>query len=252
MRIHLFEFEDLNWLPTSIRTGALEYLSFLIQKLDFYSPCAVKIGELATQTGQYHILDLCSGSGKSSLQAFNKLSRRKFNLTLSDKFPQIKSWEAIQSQNTSVNYIQSSVDASKSVNRKGIRTMYSALHHFNEVQVCRLLTQHTKSKQPLLFFDGGNKSLLFFLLVPLVHLPLSFITAPFLRPFNYKRILLHYILPAIPFVAIWDGMVSVLRLYKPDPLLKLAKTAVPHYQWESGYIKSKWGLKIVYLLGYSK
>jgi hypothetical protein len=91
-------------------------------------------------------------------------------------------------------------------------------------------------------------------LVPLLAVPnmvmlftVCVLLVPFVRPFRLTRALLTYLIPAIPLLFAWDGMVSGLRAYTPEELLALA-TAVPgseRYTW-----KATRGGTALCLLGY--
>jgi len=74
---------------------------------------------------------------------------------------------------------------------------------------------------------------------------------PFFKPFRFSRLLYTYIIPIIPFCTIWDGIVSIIRLYKPSELLKIAREVdTENYFWEAGKKRSNFGLKVTYLIGY--
>ena len=80
--------------------------------------------------------------------------------------------------------------------------------------------------------------------------PITFMVfTPFFRPFRLGRIFFTYVIPAIPLMTIWDGAVSLLRLYKPEELLGIAKAAVPEYEWKAGRLKSGIGISVTYLTG---
>jgi len=61
------------------------------------------------------------------------------------------------------------------------------------------------------------------------------------------------LIPIIPICHIWDGIVSIIRLYKPYELLKIA-TEVDNetYCWSAGKMKNKFGMHVAYLIGYPK
>jgi hypothetical protein len=73
---------------------------------------------------------------------------------------------------------------------------------------------------------------------------------PRMRPVRWSRILLTYLVPIIPFVVFWDGLVSCLRTRTPQELLRLTD-AFPEYQWSAGYASGRW-LAPVYLIGFPK
>jgi hypothetical protein len=70
---------------------------------------------------------------------------------------------------------------------------------------------------------------------------------PRMRPFRWSRLLLTYLLPLIPLVVLWDGIVSCFRTRTPQELLALT-AGFPEYEWMAGYARGTW-LAPVYLIG---
>ncbi|MBC8172783.1 MAG: hypothetical protein H7X71_02655, partial [Chitinophagales bacterium] len=100
-------------------------------------------------------------------------------------------------------------------------------------------------------FDGGDKNIFIILGIILIHPVIFFLFTPFFKPFRFSRLFFTYIIPVIPLCTIWDGVVSILRLYTPDELLKLAGEADnKNYVWKSGKVKNRFGMHITYLVGY--
>jgi hypothetical protein len=61
------------------------------------------------------------------------------------------------------------------------------------------------------------------------------------------------VVPLIPLCTIWDGVISIVRLYKPAELLMIANSVNDHsFKWKAGNLKNKFGMKVTYLLGYPK
>lgn len=257
-RIHLFEFEDLSWFPNVIRKGMVDYLSFFLNKVDYYKQAAPLIKECLYKTQSQQMLDLCSGSGSPAIKAvqhINVSSNKTVSLTLSDKFPNAEASEHISENGKNVAYHLDPIDAlDVPGGYKGVRTMFSALHHFKPEQVTQIIQKSVKKKAPIAFFDGGDKNLITILGIILVHPIIFLFCTPFLRPFRWSRLLFTYIIPLIPLCTIWDGSVSILRLYSPKDMLHLAKESDPNaeYVWKSGKTKHPLGFKMSYLIGWSK
>ncbi len=75
---------------------------------------------------------------------------------------------------------------------------------------------------------------------------------PLMRP-TFARLLLTYVLPLIPLVSAWDGVVSSLRSYTEEELrLFVADLDGDDYRWEVGRIEpARFGRPaITYLLGW--
>jgi hypothetical protein len=78
-----------------------------------------------------------------------------------------------------------------------------------------------------------------------------FFCTPFFKPFKLSRIIFTYVIPMIPVFGLWDGIISMLRIYTPDELMQLAmETNSNHYIWKSGLLKNKIGTNVTYLIGY--
>ena len=131
--------------------------------------------------------------------------------------------------------------------------MFTAIHHFQPDQVKEILKNAINNKKPIAIFDGGDKNLLPILAILLIHPIIIFICSPFFKPFKISRLLFTYIVPLIPICTIWDGLVSILRLYQPNDLKKFVKEIdSTTYHWEIGKAKHKLGFRVTYLLGYQK
>jgi hypothetical protein len=60
---------------------------------------------------------------------------------------------------------------------------------------------------------------------------LVWLVTPFLRPVSPARIACTYLLPIVPVLVLWDGVVSVLRCYRPEELLALARDLPGSLEW---------------------
>lgn len=252
----MFEFEDLAWFPDTIRESMTDYLRYLITTLNFYEPITPLIIEGLNQTNSNQIMDLCSGGGGAIEQIHMNMEQQsdsEIKITLTDKFPNINAFGLIaERSNSRISFSHTSVDASNvPVNLIGFRTIFSGFHHFNNDFAKKVLKDAVDAKCGIGIFDGGNKNILAVIAILIFHPILFFLFTPFFKPFRFSRLLLTYIIPIIPFCTVWDGIVSIVRLYKPSELLKIAhEVDNENYSWEAGKKKSNFGLKVTYLIGY--
>ena len=79
-----------------------------------------------------------------------------------------------------------------------------------------------------------------------------FVFTPMIRPFRWSRLLCTYVVPIIPLVLLFDGVVSCLRTYRPQELREMIKKlAGIEYQWEIGeHSRASGRAPITYLIGY--
>ena len=255
MRFHLFEFEDQSWFPNVIRTGGTDYLRYLLVATEVYKPCVILLNEVLKQTSETRIVDLCSGGGGYMEQVYSQLKEiatGEISFTLTDKFPNVETYQLLQDKtNGEIKFDTRSVDAANvPADLKGIRTMFSAIHHFRPGQVRSILQNAVDNDVSVAIFDGGDKNVFAILGILIVHPIVFLLFTPFFRPFKFSRLFFTYILPLIPLYTIWDGCVSILRLYKPKDLLQIANEIAPRaYKWTAGKTKSRFGLHASYLIG---
>lgn len=256
-RFHLFEFEDFSWFPDSIRNGGTDYLGFILRLIDFYEPIASILEKELTQIGKTTIVDFCSGNGGPIEIIRNAMENPdQVDFLLTDKFPNLPAWQKLKEKSKGkISFNTTPVDVLTATNNlKGFRTLFSAVHHFRPESVKTILGHAVKIKQPIGIFDSGDKHIGTVMGIVLIHPILFFFCTPFFKPFKWSRILFTYIIPLIPLTTIWDGVISIIRLYSPRQLYALALKADPEnsYNWKFGKVKNKWGFRVSYLLGLPK
>jgi hypothetical protein len=248
-RLHLFELEDLDWVPRAVRDGGTDLLDLGFDRLSFYGGVAPALSALLERTRATRVVDLCSGGGGGTLQMWRKLRAGgdTRELVLSDRHPNeagIARVERLGDPKT--RYRRESVDAMDGGGElDGVRTMSGALHHFRPDAVRALLAGIVAKRQPLAFFDVAASPKIRKLppvLAPIamsLNMLLLFVGSlflvPLVRPFRLSRLLLTYVIPAIPLLVAWDGTVSALRAYTPEELLEIARSVpgADRYTWDS-------------------
>lgn len=256
MHLHLFEFEDFEWFPDVIRKGQTDYLHFMINKFNIYKPAAGVMKELIDNSGYNEILDLCSGGGggmDNFQRELENVTGKEIKITLSDKYPNRDAFEKIKNDSGGkVDYLSLPVDAlNVPEDKKCIRTIFSAFHHFKPADAKKIIEQAVNSKVPIAFFEGAARDLKNFLGILIFTPIIFFFITPFMKPFRWSRLFFTYIIPLIPFTTVWDGIVSILRMYTPEEMLQMGRSVKnDSYLWKSGTVKNSIGTSIVYLTGY--
>ncbi len=256
MSIHLFEFEDFKWFPNAIRAGGTDYLRHFFKATNLYKPVIPLILNALEKSNETTIIDLCSGGGGPIEEVYKNLKKsagQNFSIILTDKFPNINAYNYLKSKTKGqISFKNFSVDAEKvPMELKGFRTIFSAIHHFRPQAIKHILKNAVDSNTGIGIFDGGDKNILLLPGIIILHPIALFICTPFFKPFKFSRIFFTYIIPLIPLLTVWDGCVSILRLYKPKQLLKLAmEVENKNYVWKAGKVKNRFGLNVAYLIGY--
>lgn len=253
-RLHLFEIHDQEWCPRTIRDAETDYLQFAISATKPYAAMVPILTGALQRTGARHILDLCSGAAGPWLWLHPVLAERGISASvcLTDKYPNMERFgRSSPLVPQAISYHPQPVDATRVPDElPGFRTMFSAFHHFRPEQACAVLADAVRMRQGIGVFEGTQRrplALLLMLLVPLAVL----VTTPFIRPFRWSRLLWTYLIPIVPVVALFDGLVSCLRTYSIEELRDLtARLDTNDYHWDIGAVKSKMtAISITYLIG---
>lgn len=144
------------------------------------------------------------------------------------------------------------VDADNfTASEEGLYLSVNSFHQFSVDEAKDILKQIAENKQPVVVVEGNNDSLWqvfgMTVIVPLTVL----LTAPFVKPFRFVRIIFTYILPILPFVTFFDGFMALFKLYAPKDLDELTTSIkTGGYSWRTGKLDNGRGGKVIYLIGY--
>ncbi len=234
----------------------MDVLRFMITLLGVYKYIVPLLHQALAHTRQTHLVDLCSGGGGGILQVWEELEKqagKQFSITLTDKFPNVEAYRFLaQQSHGALTFEPTSVDATAvPPTLTGFRTVFSAFHHFRPKTAQDILADAVRQNQGIGVFEGAGKNWYELLLVWLVFPWLILLITPFIRPFKWSRLFFTYLVPLIPLGTVWDGTVSLLRLYTPEHMKAMvADLNAPHYTWHIGRAKHWSGNGVLYLVGY--
>ncbi|WP_163399522.1 hypothetical protein [Flavobacterium fluviatile] len=254
-RIHLFEFEDQQWLPEFIRNYMTDFLQFLSNKTAMYKGIVPIIEKGLKESRTNQIIDLASGGGGGLIWLNTELRQNNpdLKILLTDYFPNIPAFEHTQKQANNFDFVRTSVDARNvPENLKGLRTQFLSFHHFKPKDAQQILQNAIDTNSSIAIFEGQERS--FQSITAMIFSPFTvLVTAPFIRPFHIGRIIFTYLIPIVPVLILWDGVVSSLRTYSVEEMNELISKLdnKENFNWEVGRVKSG-PTKILYLLGTRK
>jgi hypothetical protein len=250
-RLQLFEVLDQSWCPQAVRQGATDYLEAITSRGDIYRNVQAEFVAAVAACGATRIVDLCSGGGGPWLSASWRavLVEQPLSVTLTDKFP--SPVLALRLEGVPlVCCAEISVDAARVPDcLSGFRTMFSSFHHFPDAAALEVLQDAVGAGVGFAMAEVTSRTPRAFATMWLMPI-FCWILTPRMRPFRWSRLLLTYLIPAIPFVVLWDGIISCFRTRTPMELLALTCT-FPEYEWKAGYARGSW-LPPVYLIGTPK
>lgn len=254
-RKHLFEFNDLGWVPAFLRNMETDFLRYYSTKFNPYAPMIPKLKRVLESLNCRDIIDMCSGGAGPTLLIQEQLRTREdyqVTVTLTDKFPNLKAFQSAANESKEmIKFIETPVEATDvQANLTGFRTMFASFHHFREDKAKKILEDAVKKREGIGIFEFTDRSFALFSAMALTPIFMWLIT-PFIKPFRLKRLLWIYLIPVLPLMATWDGIVSNFRTYSCNELRNLTdKIASDNFTWEIGKERSLGGYKITYLLGY--
>jgi hypothetical protein len=179
-RLQLFEVEDLEWIPDSIRDLALDYLGFLEVRFALHKPVLPLLRRMLGQTGTLNVVDLCTGRGELVLALYEALASDGINVefTLTDKFPNLTAFRYISSLHPlNLRYVSGSVDPTKvPPELVGLRTIFNAFQHFSPRAARSVLEDTVRARQPICIFEIPERRLLTIISLLLTSLFVAFAT----------------------------------------------------------------------------
>ncbi|MFT3795503.1 hypothetical protein [Flavobacterium sp.] len=254
-RIHLFEFEDQQWFPTFLRNYVTDFLQFLSNKANMFQSVLPVIEKGLQKSGGNRIIDLASGGGGGLIRVNQELRKTHpdLKITMTDYYPNLHAFAYTQKQATNFDFIATSVDAMHVPETlKGLRTQFLSFHHFRPNDARQILQNAVDAQSAIAIFEGQERSAAS--IIAMIFSPISvLLTTPLIRPFKLGRIVFTYLIPIVPLIVLWDGIVSSLRTYSVAEMHELV-SQLDHkddFEWEIARVKSG-PAHVLYLLGYPK
>jgi hypothetical protein len=252
-RIDIEELHEQAWLPGILRDYMTDALQFVMGVGGVYRPAMRLLIGAVDSAGARRLVDLCSGGGGPWPWLYKSVTNGRggdFHIVLTDKYPNLPAFEKARADsNGAIDFWPGPVEASHMPeNLTGFRTMFTSFHHFTPEQASNILRGAVEQRQGIGVFDLPRRSLLTILMVFVVPLA-ALLTAPFMQPFRWTRLFWTYVIPVVPFMLWYDGILSCLRAYTPSEMKQLsAEIGAEDYTWEAGETGRL--VPVTYLLGY--
>jgi len=244
-RYQLFEFLDQPWLPDRLRVAATGYLTASYATTPFPARWAGMLARILDDCGLNSIIDIGSGSGgpmEVVLAEMAKLGRKPL-VMLTDLYPVRTA--------SPIDYWPDPVSATcVPAELRGLRTLFLVFHHFAPPMARAVLQDAFNQRQAICIFEATSRTapaIAVSFVIPFLVLLLT----PSVRPKSIFQFFFTYLIPVLPLLVFWDGLVSQLRTYSTAELRELtADCNSPEFVWEHGIIEAS-GVpyKTCYLVG---
>jgi len=255
-RRQLLELEDQPWCPRAVRDGATDYLELVARWGGVHEAVAPILARALRATGVRRIVDLCAGGGgpwRPLLPALRAELGDDVTVCLTDLFPNRDAAERLaRSAGGRLTAWPDPVDArAVPAELDGFRTLFTSFHHFPPGDATAILADAVRRRQGIAIFELTARRVRTAATLAAGPL-LALVLAPFARPFRWSRLLYTYLIPAIPLVVLWDGVVSCLRSYTGPELRAMAECAGgDDYAWEAGACAvPRLPVPLTWLIGY--
>jgi hypothetical protein len=207
------------------------YLVFYYRLFRYYKLWIPAISEFIERTGSRSYLECCSGSGEILGLVVSNIPGKiadDRNFILSDIKPLPEFVNKINADRDSkIRYNETPLDATQIPAELNYpRIFINSFHHFAPETASRIIQSSVQDGQGIIILEYVRHSPLGYLsmlagsLIILVTLP--FVVAP--RRL-FLMALLTYAIPLFPLMFLWDGVVSCLRVYRPEELSSIATEA---------------------------
>jgi hypothetical protein len=242
-RTHLFEWEDQPWLPRVFRdfiTDHLRYTQTERMRRPINVAIAQRLKDVLDRAGTRRIIDLCAGAGGPVVEIRRILDIEMgvpVQVVLTDLYPNATAFRSLASASpdtiTARHASTSAFDVPEELD--GVRTVFTALHHFRPEEVQQVLADAVRKGASIAVFEPLERTVRMIALVGLVSLVRGFTHTPRVGRLTFGRFVFTYLCPLAPAMFAWDGMVSAARTYTPDELLALSRSVTfGGYVWEAG------------------
>jgi hypothetical protein len=256
-RVQFIEFHDQPWFPSFLRDYVTDALQFGFSLFKVYAPVAALLERVTESTRSRSIVDLCSGAGGPWLELSKKLDSLEspgdapaLQICLTDRYPNLGAFEKVRAASEGrIRFYPGTVDATNVPRElKGLRTMFTSFHHFLPDAGRAILQDAVDAGEGIGIFEIPRRA------ASAIGLTFGFVLAlfvctPWIRPFRWSRLLWTYLVPIIPVVLLFDGIVSCLRTYRPQEMLEIVdRLKANDYKWDAGELTT--GIApITYLIG---
>jgi hypothetical protein len=274
-RVQFIELHEQPWFPSSLRADVTDALQFGFNLLHAYTPIAPLLQSVIDSTGSgtntrqssiiqssptQSIVDMCSGGGGPWVDLAQQLRCRDaggdstgLQVWLTDKYPNLEAFQSVSaSSDHHISFYPEPVDAMKVPGAlKGLRTMFTSFHHFPPEDARAILQNAVDAGESIGIFEATKRAPSTIALI-FAGILLMFLHTPRIRPFRWSRLLWTYLIPVIPLVLLFDGVVSCLRTYRPQELREIVeKLTSCQYHWEIGELATG-KMPVTYLIGHPK
>ncbi len=241
-RVHLFEFNDSPWAPRPIRDTIVESLSRTLSWGRLLAGLVAPFEEFVARAGIDEVLDVCAGAAGPAcilVDEIRRAGRKPPRFVLTDLQPQLGAWAKAHAQfPDEIDFVADPVDATaipRALAGGRARVIINSFHHFSPALAQSILRDAVEGSAGIFIAEPWERNpLRFGTFIPVGLLALAL--NPFLSDRDrVAKALLTFASPTVAAVALWDGLVSTLRVYSRQELEAMVAPLGDRFTWTFGH-----------------
>jgi len=233
-RLQLFEFNDLDFVPTAVRDTIVESLSRTLVWGRMLRGLTAPFAEFLAAAGTREVLDLGAGAGGPATVLHRELTRAGHTpprFLLTDLHPRVEVW-----QGTGLDFVAEPVDATHvppAIAQGRARSIINVLHHFPPALARAVLADAVRGGQGVFIAEAFERDPRQFANFAPVGVP-ALLANPLLSPRDkLAKAVLTWLTPLALAISAWDGLVSTLRIYSEVELRAMVEGS--GWTWRYGH-----------------
>jgi hypothetical protein len=239
-RLHLFELNDSGFAPEALRDTIIESLSTALDWGRVLEGLVLPFREFLDRTGAREVLDIAAGAGGPARILARELARaggRLPRFLLTDLQPKVDAWKRLAAELPgTIDWVAEPVDATRlspELGKGRACTIINALHHFRPELASSILRGVAEGSDGVFIAEGFERRPLGFASFAPAGLP-ALLVNPFANRRHFvQKALFTYATPIALASAIWDGLVSTMRVYTEAELREMV-APIAGYEWTYG------------------
>jgi hypothetical protein len=217
--MHLFEFMDLPWMPSSLRATMRDILECGNSRpfRPYYAWVTDEIVQLAKKRGAKTVVELGAGTAPFTRHLLRHPDATSLSFVVCDSNPDADAYRQLEDESQGrVRPIYEPVDISQTCvwGKDSLLVLSGMLHHIPSADRVAVLSKLRSCSKSVLVIEPLRCNLWSILFVPLSFVPAIVTPLRYLRRGGrLRRFAWCWILPVAPIVFCWDGVISCIRMW---------------------------------------
>jgi len=240
-RAQLFEWNDLSRVPDAVRDTIVESLSRTLEWGHMLDGLVAPFARFLDEVGTREVLDIGAGAGGPArilARAFIASGREPVRFVLTDLHPRVEAWTAARAElPAAIAFEPSPVDATAvppALAAGRTRSIINVFHHFPPELASAVLRDAVRSGRGVFISEAFERNPLAFARFSLAGLPALYANPWLTERDRLAKMALTWLTPAALGMAIWDGVVSTLRVYDERELRAMVAPFGDGHHWVYG------------------